>query len=60
MSTAIERMVVKCSVCLKYQRENQKEPLLSHEVPQRPLQKLGADNNNKLSFIQRKIHVYMI
>ena len=43
MSTAIERMVTKCSVCLKYQRENQKEPLLSHEVPQRPWQKLGAD-----------------
>ena len=43
MSTAIERMVAKCSVCLKYQRENQKEPLLPHEVPQRPWQKLGAD-----------------
>ena len=43
MSTAIERMVAKCSVCLKYQRENQKEPLLPHEVHQRPWQKLGAD-----------------
>ena len=43
MSTAIERMVAKCSVCLKYQRENQKEPLLPHGVPQRPWQKLGAD-----------------
>ena len=43
MSTAIERMVAKCSVCLKYQRENQRESLLPHEVPQRPWQKLGAD-----------------
>ena len=43
MSTAIEWMVAKCSVCLKYQRENQKEPLLPHEVPQRPWQKLGAE-----------------
>lgn len=43
MSTAIERLVTKCPVCLKYQRENQKEPLLPHEVPQRPWQKLGAD-----------------
>ncbi|KAL9977697.1 hypothetical protein ACROYT_G015130 [Oculina patagonica] len=43
MSTAIERLVAKCPVCLKYQRENQNEPLLSHEVPQRPWQKLGAD-----------------
>ena len=43
MSTAIEKMISKCSVCLKYQRQNQKEPLLPHEVPQRPWQKLGAD-----------------
>ena len=43
MSTVIERIVAKCSVCLKYQRENQKEPLLPHEVPQRPWKKLGAD-----------------
>ena len=43
MSAAIERMVAKCSICLKHQRENQKEPLLPHEVPQRPWQKLGAD-----------------
>ena len=43
MSTAIERMISKCSVCIKYQRENQKEPLLPREVPQRPWQKLGAD-----------------
>ena len=43
MSTAIERMGAKCSVCLKYQRENQKEPLLPHEVPHRPWQRLGAD-----------------
>ena len=43
MSSAIERMVAKFSVCLKHQRENQKELLLPHEVPQRPWQKLGAD-----------------
>ena len=43
MSTAIERVISKCSACLTYQRENQKEPLLPHEVPQRPWQKLGAN-----------------
>ena len=43
MSAAIERIVAKCSICLKHQRENQKEPLLPREVPQRPWQKLGAD-----------------
>ena len=30
MSAAIERMVAKCSICLKHQREIQKEPLLPH------------------------------
>ena len=43
MSAAIERMAAKCSICFKHQRENQKEPLLPHEVPQRPWQKLGTD-----------------
>ena len=53
MSSAIERMVAKCSVCLKNQKENQKEPLLPHEVPQRPWQKLGADifEQNSYSYI---------
>ena len=40
---AIERMVAKCSICLKHQRAKQKEPLLHYEVPQRPWQKLDTD-----------------
>ena len=43
ISAAVERMVAKCSICLKHQRENQKELSFRHEVPQRPWQKLGAD-----------------
>lgn len=43
MSAAIEKMVAKCSICLRHQRENQKEPLLPHEVPQRLWKNLGAD-----------------
>lgn len=43
MSAAIERMVAKCSTRLRHQRENQKEPLLPQEVPQRQWKKLGAD-----------------
>ena len=43
MSAAIERMVAKCSIWLRHQRENQKEPLLPQKVPQRPKKKLGAD-----------------
>lgn len=43
MSVAIERMVAKCSICLKHQRAKQKEPLLHYEVPQRPWQKLDTD-----------------
>lgn len=43
MCTSIERMISKCPVSLKYQRGNQKEPLLPHEVPLKPWQKPGAD-----------------
>ena len=33
MSADIERLVAKCSTCLKHQRSNQKEPLKPHAVP---------------------------
>ena len=43
MSADIENMVAKCSICLKYRNQNQKEPLMPHETPDRPWQKLGTD-----------------
>ena len=43
MSEDIERLVAKCSTCLKHQRSNQKEPLKPHAVPVRAWQKLGTD-----------------
>ena len=43
MSRDINELVAKCSTCMKYRRENTREPLISHEVPLRPWQKLGAD-----------------
>ena len=43
MSADIERLVAKCSTCLKHQRSNQKEPLKPHAVPARAWQKLGTD-----------------
>ena len=43
LSSDINEMVAKCSTCLKYRRENQREPLTPHEVPLLPWQKLGAD-----------------
>ena len=43
MSADIENMVAKCSICLKYRNQNQKEPLMPHETPDRPWQKFGTD-----------------
>ena len=42
-SNYIIEMIAKCSTCLKYRRENQREPLTPHKVPLLPWQKLGAD-----------------
>ena len=42
MSNDINEMIAKCTICLKYRRENQSEPLTPHEVPLLPWQKLGA------------------
>ena len=43
MYEAIEHEVKKCPVCNKYGKGNQKEPMIPHDVPNRPWEKLGAD-----------------
>jgi hypothetical protein len=51
MSRDIENRVMSCEVCRKYSRNNFKEPLKPHEVPEYPWQKIGCDlfeyNGNK-------------
>ena len=39
----IEEIVSRCKVCAKYQPNNQREPMIPHEVPNRPWSKLGAE-----------------
>ncbi len=43
ISTMIDEMLDSCSTCLRFQRSQQKEPLLPLEVPERPWQTIGAD-----------------
>ena len=43
ISRDIEDTITRCRKCSEWQRNNQKEPLIPHEVPGRPWQKLGAD-----------------
>ena len=43
MSEQITEMVSKCSLCLEYRNSQCKEPMLPHEIPDRPWSKLGAD-----------------
>ena len=37
------RKYLKCSTCVTFRRMNQKEPMIAHEIPERPWQKLGTD-----------------
>lgn len=39
----IERTVNKCEICIALRPNQSKEPLLPHQVPERPWQKLAAD-----------------
>ena len=39
----IEHMVKSCAPCQQLQPQNQKEPLISHDVPELPSLKIGAD-----------------
>ena len=43
MNKDIERTVESCTVCLEHQRSQQPEPLMQHEIPQRPWSVVGTD-----------------
>ena len=43
MTSQIENAVLNCQICSAYQRENSKEPMLPHAIPERPWSQLGAD-----------------
>lgn len=40
---AIENKVTKCATCQKFRSSNIKEPLMPHEIPDYPFQKIGLD-----------------
>lgn len=39
----IEKLISQCGTCLRYRKVQQKEPILCHQVPDRPFQKVAAD-----------------
>ena len=39
----IDRTVESCTICLEHQRAQQAEPLMQHEIPQRPWSVVGTD-----------------
>ena len=43
MASQIQDIVLSCVTCNAHQRRNQKEPLMSHSAPDRPLSELGVD-----------------
>jgi hypothetical protein len=54
MSSQIQDMISKCHICCSFQRNNPKQPLIPHESPTQPWEKVGADLfevNNKTYLI---------
>ena len=43
MGRDIEETISRCLTCAKYKPANPREPLIPHEIPQRPWSKLGMD-----------------
>lgn len=43
MNRDIENIVSKCKTCQKFSKSNRKEPLICHEIPKSPWQKVGID-----------------
>ncbi|KAK7105846.1 hypothetical protein V1264_017174 [Littorina saxatilis] len=43
MNADIEKLVSKCATCQTHQSNQQKEPMISHPIPERPWETLGCD-----------------
>lgn len=43
MNQAVEDYIAQCDTCNKYQSEQAKEPMICHEVPSRPWEKVAID-----------------
>ena len=43
MTAEIKDHIAKCTVCAAYQKEQPKEPLISHKIPNRPWETIGCD-----------------
>ena len=43
MTSDITEFVLKCDICLQYRASNTKQPLQSHQIPDRPWQVAGTD-----------------
>ena len=43
MSQQIESLISNCNVCCKFQNKHQREPMISHEMPNERFYKVGAD-----------------
>ena len=43
MTNGIEEIIAKCPMCANFKPRNKKEPLMPHDVPDRPWPKIGAD-----------------
>ena len=43
MNNQVKQFIATCEVCNAFQTKNQKETLISHEIPNRPWSKVGSD-----------------
>ena len=43
MTAALKDYLSKCEICAAFQNEQTKEPLINHELPNRPWEKIGID-----------------
>ena len=43
MSTEIENMILRCYKCQSVQKSHIKEPMIAHEIPDVPFEKVGCD-----------------
>ena len=43
MTAELKEFIAQCETCRKYEVKQQREPLMSHEIAERPWEKIGAN-----------------
>ena len=58
MNDELKDFIFKCNVCNSFKPQQPQEPLMPHEIPTRPWQKVGTDSRRLIASRQKQAYYY--